>query len=44
LKECAAGTVSTCASPTQFAAVDPLIRELVQYRDLINHRTKELEE
>jgi len=21
--------------------VDPLIRELVQYRDLINHRTKE---
>ena len=24
--------------------VDPLIRELVQYRDLINHRTKELEE
>jgi len=23
--------------------VDPLIRELVQYRDLINHRTKELE-
>jgi hypothetical protein len=24
--------------------VDPLIRELVQYRDLINNRTKEVEE
>ena len=24
--------------------VDPLIRELVQYRDLINHRTQEREE
>ncbi len=24
--------------------VDPLIRELIHYRDLINHRTKELEE
>jgi hypothetical protein len=24
--------------------VDPLIRELVQYRDFINHRTKEIDE
>jgi hypothetical protein len=24
--------------------VDPLIRELVQYRDFINYRTKEIEE
>jgi hypothetical protein len=24
--------------------VDPLIRELVQYRDFINHKTKEIEE
>jgi hypothetical protein len=31
-------------APGQEAQVDPLIRELVQYRDFINHRTKELEE
>jgi hypothetical protein len=31
-------------SSTEFAAVDRLIRELVQYRDLINHRTKECKE
>ena len=30
--------------PLSLQQVDPLIRELVQYRDLINHRTKELEE
>ncbi len=31
-------------APLSLQQVDPLIRELVQYRDLINHRTKELEE
>jgi hypothetical protein len=31
-------------APLRLQQVDPLIRELVQYRDLINHRTKELEE
>jgi transposase len=30
-------------APLSLQQVDPLIRELVQYRDLINHRTKELE-
>jgi transposase len=29
-------------APLSLQQVDPLIRELVQYRDLINHRTKEL--
>lgn len=29
--------------PLSLQQVDPLIRELVQYRDLINHRTKDLE-
>jgi transposase len=31
-------------APLSLHQVDPLIRELVQYRDLINHRTKEMEE
>jgi transposase len=31
-------------APLSLQQVDPLIRELVQYRDLINYRTKELEE
>jgi transposase len=31
-------------APLSLQQVDPLIRELVQYRDLINHRTKELED
>jgi hypothetical protein len=31
-------------APLSLQQVDPLIRELVQYRDLINHPTKELEE
>src|SRR2546428_25217 len=31
-------------APLSLQQVDPLIRELVQYRDFINHRTKELEE
>jgi hypothetical protein len=31
-------------APGQEAQVDPLIRELVQYRDFINYRTKEIEE
>jgi transposase len=31
-------------APLSLQQVDPLIRELVQYRDLINHRTKEMEE
>jgi len=31
-------------APLSLQQVDPLIRELVQYRDLIHHRTKELEE
>ena len=31
-------------APLSLQQVDPLIRELVHYRDLINHRTKELEE
>jgi transposase len=31
-------------APLSLQQVDPLIRELVQYRDLINHRTEELEE
>jgi hypothetical protein len=30
-------------APLSLQQVDPLIRELVQYRDLIHHRTKELE-
>jgi transposase len=30
-------------APLSLQQVDPLIRELVQYRDLINHRTKEME-
>jgi hypothetical protein len=30
-------------APLSFQQVDPLIRELVQYRDLIYHRTKEME-
>jgi transposase len=30
-------------APLSLQQVDPLIRELVQYRDLINYRTKELE-
>jgi transposase len=30
-------------APLSLQQVDPLIRKLVQYRDLINHRTKELE-
>jgi hypothetical protein len=30
-------------APLSLQQVDPLIRELVQYRDLINHRTKEVE-
>jgi len=29
-------------APLSLQQVDPLIRELVQYRDLISHRTKEL--
>ena len=31
-------------APLSLRQVDPLIRELVQYRDLINNRTKEVEE
>jgi transposase len=31
-------------APISLHQVDPLIRELVQYRDLINYRTKEIEE
>jgi transposase len=31
-------------APLSLQQVDPLIRELVQYRDLINHRTKECKE
>src|SRR5215471_1235167 len=31
-------------APLSLQQVDPLIRELVQYRDLSHHRTKELEE
>ena len=31
-------------APLSLHQVDPLIRELVQYRDLINYRTKEIEE
>ena len=31
-------------SPLSLQQVDPLIRELVQYRDFINYRTKEIEE
>jgi len=31
-------------APLSLQQVDPLIRELVQYRDFINHRTKEIEE
>jgi transposase len=31
-------------APLSLQQVDPLIRELVQYRDLINYRTKEAEE
>ena len=31
-------------APLNLQQVDPLIRELVQYRDFISHRTKELEE
>jgi transposase len=31
-------------APLSLQQVDPLIRELVQYRDLINHRTKELDQ
>jgi hypothetical protein len=30
-------------APLSLQQVDPLIRELVQYRDFINHRTKEQE-
>ena len=30
--------------PLSLQQADPLIRELTQYRDLINHRTKEMEE
>ena len=30
-------------APLSLQQVDPLIRDLVQYRDLINHRTKERE-
>ena len=30
--------------PSSLRQVDPLIRELVQYRDLINYRTQETEE
>ena len=30
-------------APLSLQQVDPLIRELVQYRDLINNRTKEIE-
>jgi transposase len=32
------------ASPLSLQQVDPLIRELVQYRDFINYKTKEVEE
>jgi transposase len=31
-------------APLSLQQVDPLIRELVQYRDFINHRTKELDQ
>ena len=31
-------------APLSLHQVDPLIRELVQYRDFINYRTKEIEE
>jgi len=31
-------------TPLSLQQVDPLIRELVQYRDFINHRTKELDQ
>ena len=31
-------------APLSLQQVDPLIRKLVQYRDLINHRTKECKE
>ena len=31
-------------APLSLQQVDPLIRELVQYRDFINYRTKEIEE
>src|SRR5271157_3210322 len=31
-------------APLSLQQVDPLIRELVQYRDLIDYRTKEVEE
>jgi hypothetical protein len=31
-------------TPLSLQQVDPLIRELVQYRDLIDYRTKEVEE
>jgi transposase len=31
-------------APLSLQQVDPLIRELVQYRDFINHKTKEIEE
>jgi hypothetical protein len=39
------GTLSPSpAEPPSLRRVDPLIRELVQYRDLINNRTEEVEE
>jgi len=41
---CSALSGTLPASPTQFAASRSLIRELVQYRDFINYRTKEIEE
>jgi hypothetical protein len=31
-------------APLSLQQVDPLIRELVQYRDFINYKTKEIEE
>jgi hypothetical protein len=31
-------------APLSLRQVDPLIRQLLEYRDLINHRTKELTE
>ena len=36
--------ISNVAPPLTFRQVDPLIRELIQYRDLINLRTQEQEE
>ncbi len=33
-----------CRKPRSLQQIDPLIRELVQYRDFINYKTKEIEE